>query len=90
MDAAGKWVAAICGAPSVLSKAGILRGRKATIHPGVKNMLTDARYVAQRVIVDGNLITSQGPGTAVEFSIKLVEVLAGKEKAKEISSAILM
>jgi 4-methyl-5(b-hydroxyethyl)-thiazole monophosphate biosynthesis len=89
MDAAGKCVAAICGAPSVLSKAGILRGRKATIYPGVKDMLTDAHYVAERVIVDGNLITSQGPGTAIEFSIKLVEALKGKKKAKEVSAEIL-
>ncbi|RIH99787.1 DJ-1/PfpI family protein [candidate division NPL-UPA2 bacterium Unc8] len=89
MDAAGKWIAAICGAPSVLSKAGVLQGKKATIHPAVKDMLTDAHYVNERVIVDGNLITSQGPGTAVEFSIKLVEILTGKEKAKEVSTEIL-
>lgn len=89
MDAAGKCVAAICGAPSVFSKAGVLRGRKATIHPGVKDALIDAHYVAERVIVDENLITSQGPGTAIEFSIKLVEVLIGKEKAKEVSAEII-
>jgi len=89
MDATGKCVAAICGAPSVLSKAGVIRGRKATIYPGVKDMLTNANYVAERVIVDGNLITSQGPGTAIEFSIKLVEILTGKEKAKEVSTEII-
>ena len=89
MDKASKYVAAICGAPSVLSKAGILKGKKATIYPAVKEMLTDAQYVDERVVVDGKLITSQGPGTAMEFSMKLVEVLVGKEKMAEVNSEVL-
>lgn len=89
MDRAGKYIAAICGAPSVLSRAGVLRGRKATIHPGVRDALTDAHYIAQRVVVDENLITSQGPGTAIEFSLKLVEVLRGKERAKKVKVEIV-
>jgi 4-methyl-5(b-hydroxyethyl)-thiazole monophosphate biosynthesis len=89
MDKAGKYVTAICGSPSVLSKAGILKGRKATIHPAAREMLADAQYVNGRVIVDGKLITSQGPGTAMEFSMKLVEILAGKDKMEEVNGEVL-
>jgi len=89
MDRGGKYVTAICGAPSVLSKAGILKGRKATIHPAVEEMLTDAQHVDERVVVDGRLITSQGPGTAMEFSMKLVEVLVGKDKMEEVNREVL-
>jgi len=84
-----KYVTAICGAPMVLDKAGILKGRKATCHPGEKNVLKDACHVDERVVVDGKLITSQGPGTAMEFSLKLTEVLAGKDKAQEVGKATL-
>ena len=84
-----KYVTAICGAPSVLSKAGVLKKRKATIHPTCKEMLGDARYVDERVVIDGKIITSQGPGTAMEFSMKLVEVLFGKEKMEEVNGEVL-
>jgi 4-methyl-5(b-hydroxyethyl)-thiazole monophosphate biosynthesis len=89
MHGKNKYVAAICGAPSVLSKAGILEGKKATIHPGVKDMLTGAKHVDERVVVDGRIITSQGPGTAMEFSMKLVEVLVGKRKVAQINETVL-
>jgi 4-methyl-5(b-hydroxyethyl)-thiazole monophosphate biosynthesis len=89
MDKAGKHVAAICGAPSVLSKAGILKNRMATIHPAVREQLTGARYVDERVVVEGKLITSQGPGTAMEFALKLVELWAGKKKVAQLSQEIL-
>ncbi|MBT9165795.1 MAG: putative cysteine protease YraA [Chloroflexi bacterium] len=84
-----KYVAAICGAPCVLSKAGIFEGRKGTIHPAVKEMLKGARHVDERVVVDGKIITSQGPGTAMEFSMKLVEVLVGKGEVKHINEEVL-
>jgi len=89
MDRAGKYIAAICGAPAVLSKAGILKGKKATIHPAVKEQLTDAQYVDERVTVDGKLITSQAPGTAMEFALKLVEIFAGKDKMSKIKVDVL-
>ncbi|MDD5703303.1 MAG: DJ-1/PfpI family protein [Dehalococcoidales bacterium] len=89
MDKASKYVTAICGSPSVLSRAGILKGRKATIHPGARDMLTDAQHMDDRVVVDGKLITSQGPGTAIEFSMKLVEILLGQDKVQELNSEIL-
>ncbi|HWQ20564.1 MAG TPA: DJ-1 family glyoxalase III [Methanotrichaceae archaeon] len=89
MHQAGKCVAAICLAPAVLMKAGVLEGRKATISPYGKNHLTKDIYADDRVVVDGNLITSKSPGTAMEFSLKLVETLAGEEKAIEIAEQVL-
>jgi len=85
----GRPVAAICAATTVLSASGLTKGRRATGHPSVWEKL-DAREVAdERVVVDGNIITSQGPGTAMEFAFALVEVLYGKEKAGEINKGVL-
>ena len=84
-----KYVTAICGAPSVLAKAGVIQGKRATIFPGMGDTLTGAQYSDERVVVDGKVITSQGPGTAMEFTIKLVEVLAGKRKAEEVTKEVL-
>jgi 4-methyl-5(b-hydroxyethyl)-thiazole monophosphate biosynthesis len=85
----GKIVAAICAAPSVLAQAGILKGKKATIYPGMETALTGARHSDERVVVDGKLVTSQGPGTALEFGITLAELLVGKQKAQEVKSALV-
>ena len=84
-----KYVTAICGAPSVLAKTGIIKGKRATIYPGMEDTLTGAQSINERVVVDGRVITSQGPGTAMEFAIKLVEVLAGKRKAEEVTKEVL-
>ncbi len=89
MDDKAKWVAALCGAPSVLSKAGLLEGKKATIYPAAKDTLTGAQYVDERVVVDGRVITSQGAGTAMEFSMKLVEILAGRAKMEAVCQQVL-
>ncbi len=89
MNLSGKYIAAICGAPAVLSKAGVIRDEKVTIHPGVKDQLVNGSYVDQRVVVDGRIVTSQGPGTAMEFSLKLVELFAGKAKMEEVKDDIL-
>ncbi|MFC2013178.1 DJ-1 family glyoxalase III [Chloroflexota bacterium] len=90
MHQAGKYVTAICGAPTVLAKAGILKGRQVTCHPNVREMLAGARCVNERVVVDGRIITSQGPGTAIEFALKLAEALAGKDVAAKVSEAALV
>lgn len=90
MDTQGKYICAICGAPVVLSKAGVLKDRKATIYPGIKDRLPDAQYVDERVVVDNKLITSQGPGTALEFALKLVEILAGKDKMEKVKEEALV
>jgi 4-methyl-5(b-hydroxyethyl)-thiazole monophosphate biosynthesis len=90
MDHAGKYVAAICCAPYVLIKAGVLQGRKATVSPsGKKEVSVSARYCEDRVVVDEKLITSQSPGTAVEFALKLVEILAGEEAMKKVKAQTL-
>lgn len=84
-----KYVTAICGAPSVLAKAGVIQGKRATIYPGMEDTLTGAQPSDERVVVDGKIITSRGPGTAMEFAIKLVEVLAGKSLAEEVTKSVL-
>jgi 4-methyl-5(b-hydroxyethyl)-thiazole monophosphate biosynthesis len=84
----GKLIAAICAAPSILAKIGLLDDKKATIFPGMERELPKPR--AERVVVDGNVITSQAPGTAIEFALKLVEKLAGKNKADEIKNQIVV
>lgn len=85
----GKLVAAICAAPSVLAQAGVLKGKRATIYPGMESALTGATPVHERVVVDGRLVTSQGPGTAIEFALTLVELLVGKQKAQEVKNALV-
>jgi 4-methyl-5(b-hydroxyethyl)-thiazole monophosphate biosynthesis len=85
----GVFVTAICGAPSVLAKAGVLKGKKATIYPGMEAELTGAKPSNERVVVDGTIVTSQGPGTALEFGVKLVELLAGDKKARELKDELV-
>ena len=81
----GKLVASICASPAVvLSPLGILEGKKATCHPSAVKDLKCGTISEERVVHDGNVITSQGPGTAAEFSIKIVEYLAGENAAQEL------
>ena len=90
---AGKQYAAICAAPAVaLLPHGLLSQRRATCHPSRMKTFekTDTQAVNERVAVDGNCITSQGPGTAIEFSLKLVESLFGPEKAKEVAGPMVV
>jgi len=89
MDRQKKWIGAICAAPLVLRDAGILAGRRYTCYPGVERDIPDGRFQSERVVVDGRLVTSRGPGTAMEFSLKLVELLVGKDKAQELASMVL-
>ncbi len=86
-----KPVGAICAAPSLLAAAGLLRGKQATSHPSVKEKVAAASiYSEERVVTDGKLVTSRGPGTAMEFALKLVEILAGPEKVSELKAAMLV
>jgi len=90
MNQANKYVAAICAAPSVLIKAGVLQGRRATVHPsGEAEVKSCAQFSSDRVVVDGNIITSRAPGTAMEFALKLVEVFLGKRKMEQIKAEVL-
>ncbi len=79
-NAAGRKIASICAAPMILGQLAITEDKKATCYPGFEGYLGDS-YVNERVVVSGNVTTSQGPGTAYEFSLCLVEQLKGKEVA---------
>lgn len=88
LNAQGKLIAAICGAPLVLNKAGLLENKRATVYPGLERELVYPR--GDRVVVDGNIITSQGPGTAMEFALKIVEVLKGKDEALKLKDVLVV
>ncbi|MBN1410583.1 MAG: DJ-1/PfpI family protein [Spirochaetales bacterium] len=86
----GKLVAAICAAPAVvLTKTDIIKNKKVTSFPGYEKNFPDSTYLEDRVVVDGNLITSRGAGTAAEFALKIIENLVSGEKADKIKSATL-
>ena len=87
LDEKGKLIAAICAAPTIISKLGILEDRKATIYPGLERELSKPRD--DKVVVDKNIITSQGPGTAIEFALKIVEFLKGEAKARQIRTDLI-
>jgi 4-methyl-5(b-hydroxyethyl)-thiazole monophosphate biosynthesis len=89
--AAGRALGAICAAPKVLAVAGLLRDRDATSHPSVEAQLRQAgaRYSAARVVHDGNIVTSRGPGTALEFTLALLELLGETARAAELRVAML-
>lgn len=88
-NAEGKFLAAICAAPSVLGKYGYLIGKKATSYPGFEATLEGAECVADPVVVDGNVITSRGMGTAIPFSLSLIEQLLDAKTANKIGKAII-
>jgi len=91
LEAAGRTVAAICAAPTVLAAAGVLEGREATAYPSVRGQLGGARVVTQaKVVRSGPVVTSQGVGTALEFALELVAELAGPGKARELRAALLV
>lgn len=87
----GKYVAAICAAPTVLGELDLLRGKKATCYPGLEAGLKDAMWPGEsaKVCVDGQFITSRGVGTAIDFALKLIEILIDKKKADEIAASIV-
>lgn len=84
---AGKLVAAVCAGPTALEAAGVLTGKRATAYPG--NPLPSAQLVEERVVEDGNIVTSRGPGTTMAFALKLVERLAGAEVARQTGERLL-
>lgn len=88
---AGKLTAAICAAPMVLAEAGVIDGVPVTSHPSVRGKLGKAEVrAAPRVIQSGNVMTSQGAGTAMEFALALVEELCGADKAGELATAMVV
>lgn len=91
MAAAGRYTAAICAAPTVLAAAGLLSGKTATGYPGFleKMQLSDVALSTDAVVHDGRVITSRGPGTAMDFALSLVEVLSGPEVRRQIEAALV-
>lgn len=88
---AGKRYAAICATPAVAFEPhGLLAGKTATAHPAFSDRLSNQSSVAQRVVIDGQLATSRGPGTAFEFALALVKELYGEEAARAVAGPMVM
>ena len=85
-----KYLAAICAAPMVLGAHGVLTGKKATIYPGMESHLRDGEYQDHKVVLDGHVITSQGPGTAMEFALTLVGIMAGEAMKDKVKKELLL
>lgn len=90
MQQQDKYTAAICAAPKVLATAGLLEGKTATSYPGHLEALNlaNTRLSEEPVVIDGKVITSRGPGTAMEFALSLIEVLAGKALREEVEAPL--
>ncbi len=82
-----KLICAICYSPVILSECGVLKDRRATVYPGQERHLPKPR--SDRVVEDGHVITSQGPGTAVEFGLRIVEKALGRPKAESLRKGLV-
>ena len=87
--ARGGHIGAICAAPTVLGRRGLLKGRRATCYPGFESELFGAARTGEAVVTDGNITTARGVGAAKEFAKELIRVLEGKDKVGEISAQIV-
>lgn len=86
----GKPLAAICAAPLVLGKRGLLAGKKATCYPGFENFLEGAEYTAAPVEQDGTVITGKGPGAAMDFAFAVVKMLCGEETVRNLKQGMMI
>lgn len=86
-----KYTAAICAAPKVLLNAGLLDGRRATAYPGIIDgrLAAGSQLLEDPVVIDGRVITSRGPGTAMEFALTLIEQLLGADKRAEVEAPLV-
>jgi len=87
LAAAGCYTAAICAAPIALAEAGLLAGKRATSYPGFN--LPGSTRMSDAVVVDGRVVTSRGPGTAMDFALQLVELLCGKATRDEVEAGLV-
>lgn len=85
----GRKLAAICAAPSVFGKLGFLQERKATCYPGFEDALKGAQVSADKVVTDEFIVTAKGMGAAIEFGLKLIELIKDAETAQKISEGII-
>lgn len=90
MASEDKYTCAICAAPKVLAQAGLLENKNATAYPGTleKLNLSSTTIKPNPVVVDKKIVTSRGPGTAMDFTLKLIEILCGTEKKRNVESAL--
>ena len=88
-ERAGARIGAICAGPIALAQAGLLEGKNATSFPGFEKQLAGASYQREPVVVDGRIVTSRGPGTALDFALKLVESLRDQKAADELAERML-
>jgi 4-methyl-5(b-hydroxyethyl)-thiazole monophosphate biosynthesis len=84
----GKNLGAICAAPSILGKLGLLNGKEAICFPGFEDQLIGAKLSNKKVVRDGNIVTAKAAGVAVEFDLKLVEILKGKLVSDQVAASI--
>ena len=84
-----KLIFAICAAPKLLDKAGILNGKRFTCFPGAVSEIKSGTHINERVVIDKNIITSQSAGTAIEAALKLVEIIVSKDVSQTIAKAIV-
>lgn len=87
-DAAGKRLAAICAAPSILGQLGLLKDRKATCYPGFEDALTGAKLTGAGVVTDGNITTARGLGYALDLGIELASLLVDRPVALQVKDSI--
>ena len=85
----GSYIAAICAAPSILGKRGLLKGKEAICYPGFEDKLVGAKISEKRVVVDGKIITAAGMGVALDFGLTLVEIFCGDEKAAMLRKSVI-
>ncbi len=90
MTAQRKFTAAICAAPKVLAAAGVLDGKRATSFPGTLDPAKFPRVQVEKlaVIADGRVVTSRGPGTAMDFALELIQLLTGRDKRDQVEAAL--
>lgn len=88
--ASGRPVAAICAAPMIFGAMGLVRGKRATIYPGMEEELKGALVQGDRVVEDDGVVTSQGPATAMEFALALLARMAGQETADRVKGGLLL
>jgi len=85
-----KWIAAICAAPMILGELGILKDIEAIIYPGMEKYLIGAKITEQRVVQAEHIITAKGPGTAMEFALKLVELLTDERTKQSLEKDMVI
>ncbi|MDD2285716.1 MAG: DJ-1/PfpI family protein [Paludibacter sp.] len=86
----GQKIAAICAAPSILGKMGLLNQKKAVCYPGFESLLKGATIANSTIVSSDNILTAKGPGVAIPFALKIIEELKGKDTAQQVANAMIL